>query len=172
MCCTAAESFAGDLSIDSTICANGHSAMASRSVYFAVQTSAYWPRAPTAPCASIAIRLVIVEQFERACVQYVCQKSCGVETRDIAGPHSGRSATSTSTVFLCRLCHENREMWKKSNAWFYKRLPDYRSPSEPPTNARSSMVGMVDAASTASSPMSSVAGDHHFHGASSRTAGR
>ena len=38
--------------------------------------------------------------------------------------------TKGATVFLCRACNEHREMWKKSNAWFYKRVPEYRSPSD------------------------------------------
>ncbi|KAL1232962.1 Double C2-like domain-containing protein beta [Trichinella spiralis] len=48
--------------------------------------------------------------FCHDCNKYVCQKNCGLETLDSNG----------QTIYLCKLCSETREMWKKSGAWFYK----------------------------------------------------
>lgn len=42
-------------------------------------------------------------------------------------------------IWLCKICSETREMWKKTGAWFFKSLPDYELPSMRNTNARSSM---------------------------------
>ena len=41
--------------------------------------------------------------------QSVCQK-CSVDT----------SAHPREPTYLCKLCSERRETWKKSGAWFYK----------------------------------------------------
>ncbi|XP_067636484.1 rabphilin-3A isoform X2 [Eurosta solidaginis] len=35
----------------------------------------------------------------------------------------------TREIWLCRICSETREMWKKSGAWFFKGLPNYDAPS-------------------------------------------
>lgn len=42
--------------------------------------------------------------------QSVCTK-CGIETT---------CAKQRETIWLCKICAETREMWKKSGAWFYK----------------------------------------------------
>ena len=47
------------------------------------------------------------------CHRAVCTK-CGVESTAAGGKE---------TVWLCKLCSETREMWKKSGAWFFKELP-------------------------------------------------
>lgn len=31
-------------------------------------------------------------------------------------------------VWLCKICSETREMWKKTGAWFYKGIPKYEVP--------------------------------------------
>lgn len=52
------------------------------------------------------------------CNKSVCAK-CGIE------------ATGTKqkeVVWLCKICAETREMWKKSGAWFYKSMPKYVLP--------------------------------------------
>ncbi|XP_037935358.1 uncharacterized protein LOC119669516 [Teleopsis dalmanni] len=35
----------------------------------------------------------------------------------------------TKEIWLCRICSETREMWKKSGAWFFKGLPNYDIPT-------------------------------------------
>uniref|UniRef100_A0A915IXZ9 FYVE-type zinc finger domain-containing protein n=1 Tax=Romanomermis culicivorax TaxID=13658 RepID=A0A915IXZ9_ROMCU len=49
---------------------------------------------------------------------YVCQKNCGLETLD----------SHNQPIFLCKLCSETREMWKKTGAWFYQDVPKYVLP--------------------------------------------
>ncbi|XP_057651599.1 uncharacterized protein LOC130891082 isoform X6 [Diorhabda carinulata] len=38
------------------------------------------------------------------------------------------SSTTTKEHWLCMICAETREMWKKSGAWFYKSIPKYILP--------------------------------------------
>ncbi|KAF7991332.1 hypothetical protein HCN44_002894 [Aphidius gifuensis] len=40
--------------------------------------------------------------------------------------------TPPAKIFLCRICTETREMWKKSGAWFFKSLPKYVLPEKKP----------------------------------------
>ena len=49
------------------------------------------------------------------CHRAVCTK-CGVESTAAGGKE---------TVWLCKLCSETREMWKKSGAWFFKAIKLY-----------------------------------------------
>lgn len=93
----------------------------------------------------------------RDCRKYVCQK-CGVETcrasrssttnlkanqrrgtssstsnlpsAEASGSSTGKPSVPLSKVFLCRICTETREMWKKSGAWFFKSLPKYVLPEK------------------------------------------
>lgn len=41
-------------------------------------------------------------------------------------------------IWLCKICSETREMWKKTGAWFFKGIPKYELPARS-TNTRSSM---------------------------------
>ncbi|XP_065201390.1 rabphilin-3A isoform X2 [Planococcus citri] len=52
------------------------------------------------------------------CKKCVCTK-CGIETT---------CAKQRETIWLCKICAETREMWKKSGAWFYKSMPKYVLP--------------------------------------------
>ncbi|KAM8719104.1 hypothetical protein ACLKA7_011762 [Drosophila subpalustris] len=64
------------------------------------------------------------------CRKSVCTK-CSVDI-NIRYNNSER----TREIWLCRICSETREMWKKSGAWFFKGLPNYdkpRSASATPT---------------------------------------
>lgn len=64
------------------------------------------------------------------CRQAVCTK-CSVDI-NIRFHTTERSRE----IWLCRICSETREMWKKSGAWFFKGLPKYdmpRSASATPT---------------------------------------
>ncbi|XP_031835130.1 rabphilin-3A [Nomia melanderi] len=80
------------------------------------------------------------------CRKYICQK-CGIETTDLNSTFSSSSSTKgvldKTTVqqivrrsnnnqkqFLCRICAETREMWKKSGAWFIKGMPKYILPEK------------------------------------------
>ncbi|CAN0330861.1 unnamed protein product [Lampetra fluviatilis] len=53
------------------------------------------------------------------CKKSVCGR-CGVQT----------STRKQSRVWMCRLCNEQRELWKRSGAWFFKGLPKYVLPSQ------------------------------------------
>ncbi|XP_007485799.2 rab effector Noc2 isoform X1 [Monodelphis domestica] len=55
--------------------------------------------------------------FCQDCKKKVCTK-CGIET----------SGSQKRTLWLCKICSEQREVWKRSGAWFYKALPKYILP--------------------------------------------
>ncbi|XP_066545543.1 rabphilin-3A [Amia ocellicauda] len=54
------------------------------------------------------------------CKKHVCTK-CGVE-----------SNSRPRSVWLCKICSEQREVWKRSGAWFFKGLPKQFLPSPMP----------------------------------------
>ncbi|XP_055327613.1 rabphilin-3A-like isoform X2 [Paramacrobiotus metropolitanus] len=53
------------------------------------------------------------------CGQAVCSK-CGVDTSD----------TRKRSIWLCKVCSEAREVWKKSGAWFFKGIPKHIMPEK------------------------------------------
>lgn len=53
------------------------------------------------------------------CRKAVCTK-CGVDT----------VSAQKEPLWLCKICAETRETWKKSGAWFYKGLPKYVLPGK------------------------------------------
>uniref|UniRef100_A0A3P8YTR0 Rabphilin 3A-like (without C2 domains) n=2 Tax=Esox lucius TaxID=8010 RepID=A0A3P8YTR0_ESOLU len=53
------------------------------------------------------------------CCKKVCTK-CGIETQ----------CSQKKTHWLCKICSEHREVWKRSGAWFYKALPKYVRPGK------------------------------------------
>ncbi|KAJ7308827.1 hypothetical protein JRQ81_008096 [Phrynocephalus forsythii] len=55
--------------------------------------------------------------FCQDCRKKVCTK-CGIETL----------GSQKRTVWFCKICSEQREVWKRSGAWFYKGLPKYILP--------------------------------------------
>uniref|UniRef100_A0A6I8NF40 Rab effector Noc2 n=1 Tax=Ornithorhynchus anatinus TaxID=9258 RepID=A0A6I8NF40_ORNAN len=55
--------------------------------------------------------------FCRDCKKKVCTK-CGIET----------SGGQKRPLWLCKICSEQREVWKRSGAWFYRGLPKYILP--------------------------------------------
>ncbi|XP_059829202.1 rab effector Noc2-like isoform X2 [Hypanus sabinus] len=57
--------------------------------------------------------------FCQDCRRKVCIK-CGIET----------FGSQRKPVWLCKICSEGREIWKRSGAWFYKGLPKYILPSK------------------------------------------
>lgn len=81
------------------------------------------------------------------CRRYICQK-CGIETNELSSSLSNISTTRERTEertgmqrivrrsnsgqrqFLCRICAETREMWKKSGAWFLRGMPKYILPEK------------------------------------------
>ncbi|XP_053329168.1 rabphilin-3A [Spea bombifrons] len=56
------------------------------------------------------------------CKKNACTK-CGVETN--SRPHS---------IWLCKICSEQREVWKRSGAWFFKGLPKHVLPQPMPVS--------------------------------------
>lgn len=84
------------------------------------------------------------------CRRYICQK-CGIElnstfsnlstTREkmqekIIIQRIVRRSSSSQRQYLCRICAETREMWKKSGAWFIKGMPKYILPEKKVTNEK------------------------------------
>ncbi|XP_068019471.1 rabphilin-3A isoform X1 [Melanerpes formicivorus] len=57
------------------------------------------------------------------CKKNVCTK-CGVQTTNNR-PH---------TIWLCKICSEQREVWKRSGAWFFKGLPKQMLPQPMPVS--------------------------------------
>ncbi|XP_066189806.1 rab effector Noc2 [Sylvia atricapilla] len=55
--------------------------------------------------------------FCQDCKKKVCTK-CGIET----------VGAQKRPLWLCKICSEQREVWKRSGAWFYKGLPKYIRP--------------------------------------------
>uniref|UniRef100_A0A673GR30 Rabphilin 3A-like (without C2 domains) n=1 Tax=Sinocyclocheilus rhinocerous TaxID=307959 RepID=A0A673GR30_9TELE len=51
------------------------------------------------------------------CCMKVCTK-CGIET----------AGSQKRSQWLCKICSEQREVWKRSGAWFYKTLPKHIRP--------------------------------------------
>ncbi|GAB1597616.1 rabphilin-3A-like [Argonauta hians] len=51
------------------------------------------------------------------CKKAVCTK-CGVDTHN----------SQKTPLWLCKLCSESREVWKRSGAWFFKGIPKYIVP--------------------------------------------
>ncbi|XP_064214519.1 rabphilin-3A isoform X1 [Tribolium castaneum] len=62
------------------------------------------------------------------CRRLVCQK-CAIETYTKAARN----------YWLCMICAETREIWKKSGAWFFKSIPKYILPAEKNQNYRHSL---------------------------------
>lgn len=63
------------------------------------------------------------------CEKFVCSK-CSIETF---------SSTTKEQIWLCKICSETREMWKKSGAWFFKGLPKYVLPEKSASRPRQNM---------------------------------
>ncbi|XP_039938353.1 rab effector Noc2 isoform X3 [Hirundo rustica] len=55
--------------------------------------------------------------FCQDCKKKVCTK-CGIET----------VGAQKRPLWLCKICSEQREVWKRSGAWFYRGLPKYIRP--------------------------------------------
>ncbi|XP_051787207.1 rab effector Noc2-like [Erpetoichthys calabaricus] len=66
--------------------------------------------------------------FCQGCTKKVCTK-CGIETLN----------SQKRQQWLCKICSEQREVWKRSGAWFYKALPKYILP--PNDNSRAGGKG-------------------------------
>lgn len=47
---------------------------------------------------------------------------------------------SLRDIWLCQICSETREMWKKTGAWFYKSLPSYEKPQKLTTPRSASLT--------------------------------
>ena len=53
------------------------------------------------------------------CKSAVCVK-CGIDTYN----------SNKQPLWLCKICSENREVWKRSGAWFFKGIPKYTIPEK------------------------------------------
>ncbi|ESO97847.1 hypothetical protein LOTGIDRAFT_63751, partial [Lottia gigantea] len=53
------------------------------------------------------------------CKKAVCSK-CGVDTVN----------SMRQPLWLCKICSEQREVWKRSGAWFFKAIPRYVIPEK------------------------------------------
>ncbi|KAM8975117.1 rab effector Noc2 [Pelodytes ibericus] len=63
--------------------------------------------------------------FCQDCKKKVCTK-CGIET----------TGSQKRPAWLCKICSEQREVWKRSGAWFYKGLPKYILPLKDPSKTK------------------------------------
>ncbi|XP_070161840.1 rabphilin-3A isoform X2 [Polyergus mexicanus] len=70
-------------------------------------------RNDTTASSRSSLRLMRIAQ-EQMAVQRIVQRSHG----------------NAQKQFLCRICAETREMWKKSGAWFFKGMPKYILPEK------------------------------------------
>lgn len=68
-------------------------------------------------CSSKFGTLKVVAKKCDICEKSVCQK-CGLDTLDSDGDF----------IWLCMLCSEHRELWKRTGAWFFKAIPKYTYP--------------------------------------------
>ncbi|NWS58890.1 RP3A protein, partial [Chunga burmeisteri] len=68
-------------------------------------------------CSELLGLLGSTSVFCQDCKKKVCTK-CGIET----------FGAQKRPLWLCKICSEQREVWKRSGAWFYKGLPKYIMP--------------------------------------------
>ncbi|NXJ56471.1 DOC2B protein, partial [Spizaetus tyrannus] len=68
-------------------------------------------------CGELLGLLGSTSVFCQDCKKKVCTK-CGIET----------FGAQKRPLWLCKICSEQREVWKRSGAWFYKALPKYIMP--------------------------------------------
>ncbi|XP_009956942.1 PREDICTED: rab effector Noc2-like [Leptosomus discolor] len=68
-------------------------------------------------CGELLGLLGSMSVFCQDCKKKVCTK-CGIET----------FGAQKRPLWLCKICSEQREVWKRSGAWFYKGLPKYIVP--------------------------------------------
>ncbi|VDD97559.1 unnamed protein product [Enterobius vermicularis] len=55
------------------------------------------------------------------CNKKICSRDCGVTV-----PGEGNEPRR----YICKVCNEREEFWKKSNAWFFNAVPEYIQPTE------------------------------------------
>ncbi|NXE20419.1 RP3A protein, partial [Ardeotis kori] len=98
-------------------------------------------------CGELLGLLGSASVFCQDCKKKVCTK-CGIET----------CGTQKRPLWLCKICSEQREVWKRSGAWFYKGLPKYITPlksssksSELPSQPWQSEPAMLEAESIGTS---------------------
>ncbi|KAJ8394716.1 hypothetical protein AAFF_G00043160 [Aldrovandia affinis] len=68
-------------------------------------------------CGEVLGLLGTPSVFCQDCRKKVCTK-CGIET----------VCSQRRMQWLCKICSEQREVWKRSGAWFYKAIPKYVRP--------------------------------------------
>ncbi|XP_019477563.1 rab effector Noc2 isoform X1 [Meleagris gallopavo] len=68
-------------------------------------------------CSELLGLLGSTSVFCQDCKKKVCTK-CGIET----------FGAQKRPLWLCKICSEQREVWKRSGAWFYRGLPKYITP--------------------------------------------
>ncbi|NXE78751.1 DOC2B protein, partial [Cochlearius cochlearius] len=98
-------------------------------------------------CSELLGLLGSASVFCQDCKKKVCTK-CGIET----------FGTQKRPLWLCKICSEQREVWKRSGAWFYKGLPKYITPlksssksSELPSQSSQSEPAVLEAESVGAS---------------------
>ncbi|XP_029427402.1 rabphilin-3A [Rhinatrema bivittatum] len=73
------------------------------------------------------------------CKKNVCTK-CGIETPN----------TCPNPIWLCKICSEQREVWKRSGAWFFKGMPKHVLPEPMPVTKAKPQSPPKDPASSGS----------------------
>lgn len=53
-------------------------------------------------------------------IQTLISKKLSFSGAGSGSSHGGGHGSDEGTIWLCKICGEQREMWKKSGAWFFK----------------------------------------------------
>nr|XP_033778579.1 rab effector Noc2 isoform X2 [Geotrypetes seraphini] len=85
-------------------------------------------------CGEVLGLLGSTSIFCKDCKKKVCTK-CGIETL----------GNQKRPLWLCKVCSERREVWKRSGAWFYKGLPKYILPLKSSSKINELYMGTMQA---------------------------
>ncbi|XP_030078227.1 rab effector Noc2 isoform X2 [Microcaecilia unicolor] len=85
-------------------------------------------------CGEVLGLLGSTSVFCQDCKKKVCTK-CGIETL----------GNQKRPLWLCKICSERREVWKRSGAWFYKGLPKYILPLKSSSKINELQLGPLQA---------------------------
>ncbi|CAH1164805.1 unnamed protein product [Phaedon cochleariae] len=89
-------------------------------------------------CAGTSNRLYLYQPPEQPCVSLLhLTKSRGIWLKRAVACSQQHHLKEH---WLCMICAETREIWKKSGAWFFKSIPKYILPAETPRFSRTRSV--------------------------------
>ncbi|XP_062373225.1 rabphilin-3A-like [Sardina pilchardus] len=96
------------------------------------------------------------------CKKSMCSK-CGVQ-----------ASSKPRAVWLCKICSEQREVWKRSGAWFFKGFPKQFLPSPMPMSKQNNTPGASEsqAQAQAQAPAAAAASQPHTQAKDTEVSGR